>query len=284
MRRPDCDSAATPLGVVVSGCMKQTYTDTDGLRKNEFEAAGGAIGRHTLMLVPDEGVDLLGTGVLVSHSGSLYVATARHFWRDLKGRALFAVPTPFPVKIVPGGKDEISRRYDEVPRKPRFRLLVADYVESGDLEDVVLIRLPGMLAELGDMSPFPLEQARSKHLRESDIVVVGYAADLSMHDSVEGWGTFSRIIVGNFTLPGKRLLDSYDKKAHLLIRFEHSRGELHPGGMSGGGVWAIRKRRKGRPWNPGDHTLVALEIGWYKNHPDQPLKAPRIEHLKALLP
>jgi hypothetical protein len=262
--------------------MKPTYTDTYGLRKSAVEGIGNAICRYTLMLVPEEG-DLLGTGVLISHSGSLYVATTRHFYRDLKGRALFAVPTPFPVKIAPGGKDEISRRHGEVSRKPRFRLPVAGYVESGDLEDVALIRLPGMPAELGDMIPFPLEQARSKRLSKSTIAVVGYAGDLSMHHPVEGWGTFSRIIVGNFTPPGKRLFGSYDKNINLLIRFEHSPGELHPGGMSGGGVWALRNRRRGRVWNPGDLTLVALEIAWYRKHPDQPLKATRIEYLRALL-
>ena len=37
---------------------------------------------------------LLGTGVLLSHSDSLYVATARHVYRDLNSRALFPIPTP----------------------------------------------------------------------------------------------------------------------------------------------------------------------------------------------
>jgi hypothetical protein len=229
-------------------------------------------------VVPEKGADL-GTGVLVSSGGALYVATARHVAKDLQLNNIFVIPrSDAPLKIVE--RDEISRHLPKDRPIDRCRIPVEDRLMSPEDEDVdvALLRLSERPEELRWMNFYPLERANSTPPRHRQVLVYGYAWELTrVHRPTGRARAIPRVALGELRDKGPL---PYDPNRNLLISYDS--GEMDPRGLSGGGIWVPPALGK-RLFNPDEAVLAGIQVACFKDRPGKPLLATRIERVTALL-
>lgn len=263
----------TPGGVIDGGevpSSRPDFTDSSAAAQAEREALANFVARYTVALV-FENQPKLGTGVLTSSEGALFVATAQHLAEVLPIRDVFCIPKPpGPMRVAP--RDEALRRFEETRPGERFVLHIEDRILSTDHSDVALLRLRDRPSEFYEMDFYPLERARSAPLPHTRVLVHGWPADLGLpHQGA--LAAFPRTIAG--TLNSVSSLE-YDPDHEMLITYIDP-DPIDAHGMSGGGVWLPSEQ------NPTATILVGIQVAQFCRAPGQPLVATRIERVQALL-
>ncbi len=115
------------------------FSDPKAEAEHAQHGLAGAVARYTVAIIPEAGLNL-GSGVLVSHEGDLFVATARHVAQDLSLDNAYCIPKlKGSLKII--SREQVRERLAEVEPSERCRLLVAERILSSQSPDVALFRL-----------------------------------------------------------------------------------------------------------------------------------------------
>jgi hypothetical protein len=252
------------------------FADRSAEAQAEREGLANYVARYTVALVVEDRPELA-TGVLVSSEGALFVATARHFAKELPIGDVFCIPKPpGPIRVTP--RDEALRRFAATQPGERFILHVQDRRLSTDGSDVALLQLRDRPIEFDEMDFYPLERARSAPLPHNRVLVQGWPEDLALRHE-DDLAAFPRTVAGTLSTlsdpeynPDRDLVISYFDPAPIVAR-----------GMSGGGIW-LRPEHQ-RLFDPGATILVGIQVAKFPESraPGQPLLARRIERVKALL-
>ncbi len=234
-----------------------------------------------------------GSGVLLSISGGLYLATAAHVLRDIGLRNLAAYYPADGATFVYTTEAEFAEKAKSAPI-PKFGLpvpldLAARDVSWDDKHDVAVARIsprgapqpafPYDLSNAADELPAPNSVALMFAYPQSTSVVSGtkrvrviraggYACiiDVVRSDSPDGWA------------------DGFDPPAQFEMHFDsaeipgHDNFDLH--GMSGGGIWRCVPQRRESLWFP-TICLQGLQVSWRKE--SKLLKATGVKTIRKLV-
>ncbi len=263
---------------------RHRFTDRVAEAKAHEAALGGILARHTVALVPDTELKI-GTGVLVSLRGDLFIATARHYVREVLRGDVYCLPKPpGPTKILE--KDDVPGMLErgQVALGERFLVHLKERpILSTDGSDVALLHLVDRPAKLHEMQFYRLEDARSAPVPHPHVLVCGYPFDLTLVSEPAGRAAaFSRPVHGKLSTISN--YPGYDPDRNLAISYENLEDPLAAAGMSGGGVWSpptMPKPGAERPWDPRALALIGIQVGQFPL--SRLLIATRIERVKALL-
>jgi hypothetical protein len=247
--------------------------------KAHEEAIGGTLARYTVGLVPDDGLKI-GTGVLVSSGADRYVATARHFVRDvLQNGDVYCLPkSRGTTRILE--KDDVPGMLarGELPLVDRVLLPITRRILSADGSDVALLRLQCTPSELSEMEFYPLENARSE-AAELYVIVCGFPFDLTLvNAATRQAAAFSRPVHGVLRTVSE---PEYIPHRNLVVAYKNFEGTLAAAGMSGGGVWsppALPTASAERPWDPRNLVLLGIQIGQFSREPSSWTSSARDAH------
>ncbi len=257
---------------------------TTALRESTAAAASGMVGRYSLAIVFDTPEQ--GSGVWVSHEGSLYIATALHVAELLPtpNEAIVIPRTEAPLKF--GEKSDIPGllRAGKIRATGRRRVEIVDRYLSTDGSDVALLKLRAHPEGMPWIEFYPLDRGKSGADAATPVIVYGYPWDLGvLVDAPTGRGIgFARVVYGEMAA-GSTSHANYDPARDILVNYEEQDPTMEAAGMSGAGVWVMPPFRPGEGWDPGQLILVGLQVAWYRKSTGRPLLATRIERVQALL-
>jgi len=190
---------------------------------------------------------------------------------------VFVIPrSDAPLKIVK--EEEIARYLPEDRPIDRVRISIKDRLVSTNDEDVALLRLRERPEEFRWMKFYPLDRANSTAPRHRQVIVYGYAWQLTRVQRSTGQAkVISRALLGELR---DRAPLPYKSDRDLVVAYDP--GDMNPRGMSGGGIWYPPSLGKGL-FNPDDVVLAGIQVAFFRKYPGKPLLATRIEHVRALL-
>ena len=254
----------------------------DKASQNAIEIAAGeaikeAVPWHTVGIVArsERGVaeQGIGTGAAVEWHGHSIILTAKHVIQDTPREEHWFF-------LRPDGTLETYtvRNVDPatVGREGRRRIPIQSVVLS-DAEDIALLEIEVASTEIGNLRFHPLDDNAATPPPNQTVFVMGYPAALGCvvgPESVAAFPSMQALLIEE-----PRSLLNHDPSSHFLMKHELAAEGVHPGGLSGCGVWFRRSIPTGI-W----HANLALAGIVTTYYPDsQLLEALKIEQIISFL-
>jgi len=273
--------------IVVKMGPKKPRTDNPGSNDEwtwERAAIYGAIARHTIAISTHEGAET-SSGVCVSYGGEHFVATASHVVEHCAPNDLSFMARSGPLRLI--NKNEVDAYLRHAKLSTRFHPPIDRIIRSSPIEDIALLRLSEIPAEMRAVQFHHLEGYRARYKVKDGVFVVGFAKALTrvvQVGSKVGGAVFLHIEPTDVRSI-KLTTDDYDSKFHFLVDFPRPMASeesvSHPRGLSGTGVWKIeRMPGKNEIWAP-ILRLVGIQSAWVEKK--QVLIVTRTSRLVRLL-
>ncbi len=266
----------------------------DQARRAIFEA----VTWHTVSLSPPRSVPTKkfthGSGVCVAYAGRPFIVTAQHVLDEMEalgfspGDVRVGTRSPKPFEVNSTGK--IPKRIRGVNRNNTRVFPMDGVTKSSDLDDLALLRLPGVPSDY-DLVRFHLvEDNRTSPDTPTPVLVVGHPSqelftpDLGKQEMRMATRTY--ILEAYVVEYKKRGLVKFETSRHYLVDFKtggDSKEYLQSArGMSGAGVWLLPPSvPRNQIWDGTRVRLVGIQVSWYEGV--KLLKVTRIERLLELL-